>query len=213
MLHLPIDRWRDWIPADCPGCGRRMGGQGLCPGCLARLRPDAARPRCRRCAHPLADGRCPDCGPQAPAYDRVVAAFDYAGLGRDLIRDYKIQRGVEVAGRPQGGRQGDVGQVAGVDVQLVDGPRLVRIAGPDQGIGPGAGQGRQGGAPAARAQDAKLDRRHDVRTRPVSCARRGAGSGRNPRPGPERPIAAPGAVRTGPGSSFRSGAAAASRCA
>ncbi|WP_323024924.1 ComF family protein [Castellaniella sp.] len=90
MLHLPIDRWRDWIPADCPGCGRRMGGQGLCPGCLARLRPDAARPRCRRCAHPLADGRCPDCGPQAPAYDRVVAAFDYAGLGRDLIRDYKI---------------------------------------------------------------------------------------------------------------------------
>lgn len=92
MLHLSIDRWRDWIPSDCPGCGRRVGCQGLCPDCLACLRPDAARPRCRCCAHPLSDaGHCPDCGPEAPAYDRVVAAFDYAGLGRDLIRDYKIR--------------------------------------------------------------------------------------------------------------------------
>jgi ComF family protein len=92
MLHLPMDRWRDWIPSDCPGCGRRVGCQGLCPDCLTCLRPDAARPRCRRCTHPLNDaGHCPDCGPGTPAYDRVVAAFDYAGLGRDLVRDYKIR--------------------------------------------------------------------------------------------------------------------------
>lgn len=98
MLHLPIDRWRDWIAADCPGCGRRVGGQGLCPACLAHLRPDGARPRCPRCAHPLDEaGRCPDCGPRAPAYDRVVAAFDYAGLGRDLIHDYKIRRRLPLA--------------------------------------------------------------------------------------------------------------------
>ncbi len=98
MLHPLIKRWRDRIPADCPGCGRRAAGQGLCPGCLARLRPDAARPRCRRCAHPLAGGRCPDCGPDLPAYDRVVAAFDYAGLGRDLIHDYKIRCHLSLAG-------------------------------------------------------------------------------------------------------------------
>ena len=98
MLHPLIKRWRDRIPADCPGCGRRTVGQGLCPGCLARLRPDAARPRCRRCAHPLDGGRCPDCGPDLPAYDRVVAAFDYAGLGRDLIHDYKIRCRLSLAG-------------------------------------------------------------------------------------------------------------------
>jgi predicted amidophosphoribosyltransferase len=98
MLHLPIGRWRDWIPADCPGCGRRQGGQGLCAACLASLRPDPARPCCGRCAHPLDEvGGCPDCGPETPAYDRVVAAFDYAGLGRDLIRDYKIRRRLSLA--------------------------------------------------------------------------------------------------------------------
>lgn len=98
MLHPPIRRWRDRIPADCPGCGRRAAGQGLCPDCLARLRPDAARPRCPRCAHPLAGARCPDCGPDLPAYDRVVAAFDYAGLGRDLIHAYKIRCRLSLAG-------------------------------------------------------------------------------------------------------------------
>lgn len=98
MLHPLIKRWRDRIPADCPGCGRRTAGQGLCSGCLACLRPDAARPRCRRCAHPLDGGRCPDCGPDLPAYDRVVAAFDYAGLGRDLIHDYKIRCRLSLAG-------------------------------------------------------------------------------------------------------------------
>ncbi|MGX5658664.1 phosphoribosyltransferase family protein [Castellaniella ginsengisoli] len=98
MLHPPIKRWRDWIPADCPGCGLRVACQGLCPGCLGRLCPDAARPRCPRCAHPLDGGRCPDCGPPAPAYDRVVAAFDYTGLGRDLIHDYKIRCRLSLAG-------------------------------------------------------------------------------------------------------------------
>jgi len=98
MLHPLLKRWRDRIPADCPGCGRRTAGQGLCPDCLARLRPDAARPRCPRCAHPLDGGRCPDCGPDLPAYDHVVAAFDYAGLGRDLIHDYKIRCRLSLAG-------------------------------------------------------------------------------------------------------------------
>lgn len=98
MLHPSIKRWRDWIPADCPGCGRRVARQGLCADCLGRLMPDAARPRCPRCAHPLDEGRCTGCGPAAPAYDRVVAAFDYTGLGRDLIHDYKIRCRLSLAG-------------------------------------------------------------------------------------------------------------------
>ncbi len=116
MLHLPIDRWRGWIPADCPGCGRRQGGQGLCPGCLARLRPDSAVPRCRCCVHPLTAQGCPDCGGRAPAYDRVIVAFDYAGLGRDLIRDYKVRRRLSLARL-----------LAGLLAQALGGPRLVGL--------------------------------------------------------------------------------------
>ncbi|MGB6008759.1 ComF family protein [Castellaniella sp.] len=51
---------------------------------------DPDRPCCPVCAHPLAAGFCPDCPPVAPAYDRIVAAFGYQGLGRDLIQAYKI---------------------------------------------------------------------------------------------------------------------------
>ena len=97
MLHLSIDRWRRRVPADCPGCGRRLAGQGLCTDCLTHVRPAAARPRCRRCAHVLVAGHCPDCGVAAPAYDRVVAAFDHAGLGRDLIHDYKLRCNLSLA--------------------------------------------------------------------------------------------------------------------
>ena len=97
MLHLPIDRWRRRVPADCPGCGRRLAGQGLCADCLACVCPAAARPRCRRCAHVLVAGHCPDCRSAAPAYDRVVAAFDHAGLGRDLIHDYKLHCNLSLA--------------------------------------------------------------------------------------------------------------------
>lgn len=67
-----------------------MTGQSLCSACLTRLQPDRALPRCRRCAHPLIGGHCPDCGSVAMACDSVVAAFDYVGLGRDLIHDYKF---------------------------------------------------------------------------------------------------------------------------
>ncbi len=41
---------------------------------------------------------CPDCPPGAPVYDRIVAAFDYTGLGRDLVQDYKIRCRLSLAG-------------------------------------------------------------------------------------------------------------------
>ena len=97
MLHPSFDRWRDWIPSDCPGCDRRLQGQGLCPACLVRLRPAGAPPRCPHCAHPRPGACCPGCGPEARAYDGVVAAFDHAGLGRDLIHAYKLRRQLSLA--------------------------------------------------------------------------------------------------------------------
>jgi len=99
MRHLTDWRdWRRWIPAECPGCGRRQPGQGLCAQCAGRLAGDPSVPRCRRCAHPLAAGPCPDCPPGPPACDRIIAAFDYAGLGRTLVHDYKVRRRLSLAG-------------------------------------------------------------------------------------------------------------------
>lgn len=99
MRHLTAWRdWRRWIPAECPGCGRRQPGQHLCRACRAALAWDWAVPRCQRCLHPLLGRQCPDCasGPP-PACDGMVAAFEYAGLGRALIREYKFHQRLSLA--------------------------------------------------------------------------------------------------------------------
>ncbi|CAM5213333.1 Putative amidophosphoribosyltransferase OS=Castellaniella defragrans OX=75697 GN=HNR28_001405 PE=4 SV=1 [Castellaniella defragrans] len=57
--------------------------------CTVEL-PFEACDRCPVCAHPLHPGGCPDCLRRRPAFDHVVAAFDYAGLGERLIKDYKF---------------------------------------------------------------------------------------------------------------------------
>jgi ComF family protein len=48
--------------------------------------------RCPVCRHPLEEGRCPDCIAHPPAYDRLIAAFDYVDAGMRLIHLYKIRR-------------------------------------------------------------------------------------------------------------------------
>ncbi|HEX7387059.1 MAG TPA: phosphoribosyltransferase family protein [Castellaniella sp.] len=91
MLDLRAWReWRRWVPADCPGCGVRTSGQSLCPVCRAMLPSAMGRACCPRCAHPWHEGRCPDCLRRVPAFDHVVAAFAYSGLGEHLIKDYKF---------------------------------------------------------------------------------------------------------------------------
>lgn len=98
MLDLrPWREWRSRIPASCPGCERRVAGQGLCPDCLVELLPTHDGARCPRCAHPLGQSGCPDCGQRTLAFDRVVAAFDYRGLGRRLLRDYKLAGHLQLA--------------------------------------------------------------------------------------------------------------------
>ena len=91
MLDLRAWReWRNWIPAECPGCERRTSGQGLCLACRRRLPSAMDSPHCPVCAHPWQIGGCPDCLRRTPAFDRVVAAFSYSGLGEQLIKDYKF---------------------------------------------------------------------------------------------------------------------------
>ena len=95
-------RLREWLhmfvaccPADCPLCGSRAAGGGLCATCGQALRRSLfdAGPRCVRCAL-LLDGRghCHDCDALQPAFDEVIIAFDYAFPGTLLIHHLKRQR-------------------------------------------------------------------------------------------------------------------------
>lgn len=85
----------DALPTDCPLCQDRAAGGGLCAGCLADVTRSmrGGRPRCAVCALPLgALPACPDCAPLAPAFDRVIAAFDYAAPGDLLIHGFKMEK-------------------------------------------------------------------------------------------------------------------------
>jgi len=79
------------IPCDCPLCGGRAAGNLLCGACLDDvLSARAAAPaHCAVCALSLRGRQCPDCAVLRPAFDRVIAAFDYAAPGDLLIRYMK----------------------------------------------------------------------------------------------------------------------------
>ncbi len=93
---------REWVtgllarcPSDCPLCRSRANGGLLCPACTHELgrAMQAAVPRCPCCCLVLdAKGICHDCSRIAPAYDRIIAAFDYAFPGNLLIHQFKQQR-------------------------------------------------------------------------------------------------------------------------
>src|SRR5690606_11367877 len=80
----------DHVPTDCPLCLGASHGGGPCPGCLADMRAPMARRRCPVCALKIEHGlRCPDCAALGPAFDRVVAAFDYVPPVDQLIWQLK----------------------------------------------------------------------------------------------------------------------------
>lgn len=108
---------RDRLPVDCLLCQSRAPG-GLCMYCRdAVCASMGAGTRCWRCDLPLGDAvpvpvrapdrggagelryemagdgpeRCPDCAAMSPAFERVVAAFDYAWPGELLIQRLKLQ--------------------------------------------------------------------------------------------------------------------------
>jgi len=95
-LRTAVRRLLSALPSDCPLCGGAAAGGLLCAGCAADITHSmrAAGPRCARCALRLPAGmrRCPDCARLAPAYERVIAAFDYEPPYDSLIGRYKAER-------------------------------------------------------------------------------------------------------------------------
>lgn len=104
MAHLtPRREWRfslqtlrERIPLACMLCRVRCAG-GLCVHCrraVCASMQNSLR-RCLRCDLPLPQSPmvpCPDCTRLRPAFERVVAAFDYAWPGELLIQRLKLQR-------------------------------------------------------------------------------------------------------------------------
>jgi ComF family protein len=81
------------VPTSCPLCQGRARGGRLCHGCLGDVTRSmrGAAPRCPICCLALAHhGGCPDCLLRAPAFERIIAAFDYALPGEVLIRHLKV---------------------------------------------------------------------------------------------------------------------------
>ncbi len=89
------------VPTTCGLCRDSARGGGLCAYCrhavLHSMR--AHVPRCAVCCLRLSGhGRCPDCAQRPPAFDRIIAAFDYAEPGDLLIHYLKVQRQFTSAG-------------------------------------------------------------------------------------------------------------------
>jgi len=83
------------VPTTCGLCQGTARGGGLCPYCCRVVTQSmvSGTPRCAVCRLALDHhGGCPDCAQRSPAFDRVVAAFDYAAPGDLLIHRLKMQR-------------------------------------------------------------------------------------------------------------------------
>lgn len=80
------------IPTNCPLCATRAKGGDLCMACALDLDTARRAPkrRCQVCCLPLpAGGSCIDCAAFKPAYERIIAAFDYSHPGDMLIQQFK----------------------------------------------------------------------------------------------------------------------------
>jgi ComF family protein len=101
------------VGSDCPACARASRGGLLCAACSDEVLRASPRPRCRRCALALGgdagtagghassaqdDGLCIDCRLHPPAFQRAVAAFDYAAPHDRLIARFKRGRRYVLAG-------------------------------------------------------------------------------------------------------------------
>jgi len=87
-----LSRLRESVPTACPLCECASRGGDLCMACDQRVLRSlhTSGPRCPVCQLALAqDGSCADCRARAPAFDRVVVAFDYTEPGDFLVHRLK----------------------------------------------------------------------------------------------------------------------------
>ncbi len=154
------------VPTDCPRCDRRSRGGWPCAGCSPPLiRADEAS-RCAICAQRLGVAGCTDCKDRPPAFDRVIAAFDYEGAGRDLILQYKVRRRFDLSEALAGMLAEAVGAA---DVPLSGSTILVPVPARREAIV------RRGFNPAAEVARA-LSRRLMLPCRPDMLRRTGEGA-------------------------------------
>ncbi len=100
LLALPrrsaaaLRRIATCVPGACALCMARVHGGRLCAVCadMATATMRDGRPRCPRCAVGVdqAGVPCMECRIAPPAFERIVAAFDYAPPGDVLIRQWKV---------------------------------------------------------------------------------------------------------------------------
>lgn len=96
LSHLPCQcDWRSLISSRCPLCSGAGNGGALCHRChelvVGPMRNAALR--CPCCCLALdAQDQCPDCTSKIPAFDRVIAAFDYCAPADLLIHRFKVSR-------------------------------------------------------------------------------------------------------------------------
>lgn len=82
-------------PPRCLGCATI--GTPLCDRCDASL-PRLPDPQCPRCATVVPQaGECGDCQEQAPAFDRLIAAFHYRGPVRRALLKLKFGQRQDIA--------------------------------------------------------------------------------------------------------------------
>ncbi len=92
------------IPSPCLLCRERARGGCLCEACRRdAMASRVAAPCCERCGLNAGSDAgtgipagvpfesCPDCSALSPAFDKVIAAFDYAFPGDVLLRQFKQQ--------------------------------------------------------------------------------------------------------------------------
>lgn len=82
------------VPSACAICMARACGGCLCPVCADMVTATMCdgRPRCPRCAIDVeqAGSLCVECRIAPPAFERIVAALEYAPPGDILIRQWKV---------------------------------------------------------------------------------------------------------------------------
>ena len=94
-MHLTIRAFLR-MPSLCAVC-HGWGAARVCEACIQRFA--RAAPRCARCALRVPDGvaTCGRCLATPPAFDRAVAAFDYAHPWAGLLLDFKFNGALDLA--------------------------------------------------------------------------------------------------------------------
>ncbi len=92
------------FPGRCLICGKSLLFQGkpfypACPACLEELRPVENRKRCRKCSVPLISEReiCTRCREREYEFSSNYSLFEYSGIMKELIYQYKFKNRKRVA--------------------------------------------------------------------------------------------------------------------